>query len=107
MKGNTTYGFLLGAVVIGAIAGVLHYTNSSSAQVSKPEIIFEVPKKDILECEYAGQAGTNKMVRCTDKDRDATCYVLRPEGSSPALSCLPNQWLNYPQSTANVNAENF
>lgn len=103
MKGNTTFGFLLGALVIGSIAGVLHY-KSTPSPISKPEITFEAPKKNILECEDAGPtANGNTTMRCTDKERDVTCYIIRPGAATPTVSCLPNQWLNYPQSIANVN----
>jgi len=95
----------LGAAIASAVwAGFTVYKSSPSAPVSKPEIVFEAPKKPILECEDAGQILERAdSARCTDKARDVTCYIIRPGGSSTSISCLPNQWLNYPQSIANVN----
>lgn len=104
MKHSTTYILVMGAIVVGATAGAIHnWKDSSATPVSKPEIVFEVPKKPIMECEAAGNVSQNELARCTDKERDVTCYIIRPGGSSTSMSCLPNQWLNYPQSIANQN----
>lgn len=102
---NTIVAIAMSAALTSAIwAGFTVYKSSPAAQVSKPEIVFEAPKKHILECEDAGLISSHAdSARCTDKERDVTCYIVRPGGSSTAISCLPNQWLNYPQSIANVN----
>ena len=110
MKYSSTYILAMSAIIVGATAGAIcNWKDSAAAPVSKPEIVFEAPVKPILECEAAGKVvyDSATSARCTDKERDVTCYIIRPSGSNPAISCLPNQWLNYPQSTANVNAENF
>lgn len=101
---NSIVALAVGVAMTSAIwAGFAVYKSSPSAPVSKPEITFEASKKPILECEEAGQVARNDLARCTDKERDVTCYIIRPGGSSTSMSCLPNQWLNYPQSIANVN----
>lgn len=84
-------------VLAAAAAGAIMYIDNghTHAPVSKPEIAFE--PAPVLECTmFKTDAGD--LVRCTDKERDVTCY-----GGISSLSCLPNQWLNYPQSIANIN----
>lgn len=101
---NTIVVIAMSVAMTSAIwAGLSVYKSSPSAPVSNPEIVFETPVKPIMECEDAGKVSSNELARCTDKDRDVTCYILGPRGSSTSMSCLPNQWLNYPQSVANVN----
>lgn len=82
--------------LVAAAFGVIVYIDSgrTHAPVSQPDIVFVPP---VLECTmFKTDAGD--LVRCTDKERDVTCY-----GGISSLSCLPNQWLNYPQSIANIN----
>lgn len=102
MKGNTTYSFLLGVALTAGVSSGLYWAMkpSTANQTSKPEIVFEAPP--IMSCEDATSAAIAAL-RCTDKERDVTCYIVRPSSTSPSASCLPNQWLNYPQSIANVN----
>lgn len=83
-----------------AVVSVVSYTMgaSNTAPKSNPEVVFE--PKPVFQCEKIGNLGNSEAWRCTDSERDVTCYNLR---KADPLSCLPNQWLNYPASIGNVN----
>lgn len=87
---------LFGVVILGV--GLAIMNTSSSPIKSTPEVVFE--PKSVFQCEIVGSIGTTPVYRCTDTERDVTCYNVR---KSDPLSCLPNQWLNYPTSIGNVN----
>lgn len=86
------------AVAIGIGAAIA--TMSNSPIKSNPEVVFE--PEPVMKCVKVGSTGPQAMIRCTDTERDVTCYAIRGNGADP-LSCLPNQWLNYPASIGNVN----
>lgn len=87
---------VLSVAVIGISAAIAN--TSSSPIKSNPEVVFE--PKPVFQCEEIGRLGNTPAYRCTDTERDVTCYNLR---KADPMSCLPNQWLNYPASIGNVN----
>lgn len=56
-----------------------------------------------MKCEVVDKFDGNHMRRCTDTQREATCYIFDPGARGGSISCVPNQWLNMPNSLANVN----
>lgn len=105
MKPHYRFAIVASLIAVVGVATTVAWVRLASPVKSTPEVVFEAPKKDILECERAADGA----LRCTDAERGVTCYVTQPQFSaaSATISCLPNKWLNYPQSAANVNAENF
>lgn len=82
----------------GAVPAAYTLGTYKSDIKSNPEVVFE--PKPVFQCEKIGILGKSEAWRCTDTERDVTCYNLR---KADPMQCLPNQWLNYPASIGNVN----
>lgn len=94
---------LIGGVIAAGVAALIVAAllmPPAAPVTSNPEVVFE--PEPVMKCVKVGSTGPQAMIRCTDTERDVTCYAIRGNGADP-LSCLPNQWLNYPASIGNVN----
>lgn len=91
-------GLMLSTTVMAAVNEDIPNAGYAEQPQSGPAMVCEV-----VGTIRTGAISNTSMTRCTDRERDVTCYSLNPVGTSPSLQCLPNQWLNYPQSIANYN----